>query len=68
MTWLNSPAWQSTKGNSGSKWVCISATYFHTLRATVMVVSMAWLMSINFFSSNPGCEKSFMARTILVTR
>src|ERR1035438_4863617 len=37
-------------------------------RLQVCGLSIVWLMSMGFFSSDPGCENSFMARTILVTR
>src|SRR5579883_1453821 len=45
MTWLNSPARQGTGGRFGSNRVTTSATYFHSLRATVIVLSIAWFKS-----------------------
>src|ERR1039457_1267885 len=65
ITWLNSPAMHDTGTRLGSSCVTTSATYFHSFRATVMVVLMAWLRSTRHFSFPPGCENSFMARTIL---
>jgi hypothetical protein len=68
ITWLNSPATHGTGGMPGSKSVVRSATYFHSLRDTRIVLSMAWWMSIGIFSAGPGCENRFMARTIPATR
>src|ERR1022692_3761517 len=68
ITWLNSPTIHGTGGISGSKSVVRSATYFHSLRDTRMVLSIAWWMSAGTFSAGPGCENRFMARTILATR
>jgi len=68
MTCPISAGWQTTGGNERSRSVTMSATYFHSLRATVMVVSITWLRSADIFSSRPGWAKSFMARTILEMR
>src|SRR5581483_679816 len=68
ITWLNSPGRQGTAGKAGSKSVTTSATYFHSLRATVIVVWMALFTSVSTFSAVPGCENSFIALTIAATR
>ena len=54
ITWLNSPAKHGTSGRFGSKSVTISAMYFHSLRATVMVFSMSLLTSAATLPSPPG--------------
>ena len=68
MTWLNSPGRHGTGGSVASKSVTSSATYFHSVVATVSVLSIARLRSRGVFSVVPGCENSFIARTIFATR
>ena len=66
-TWLNSAGEQCTDGRLASRSISTSATYFHSLLATVMVLWIARFRSVAVFS-RAGCENSFMARTILATR
>ena len=67
-TWLSSPGRQLSRGRSSARRVSTSATYFHSLRLTVMVLSRARLMSTRVLSSVPGWENSRMARTMVATR
>ena len=56
------------RGSDGSKSVSILATYFHSFRATVIVLSIAWFKSNKTISFVPGCENSFIALTRVETR
>jgi|GEM_PF-2527003 len=67
-TWLISSITQSTGGRSGCRSSSRSAMLFHSFLEIVTVPSMALLISAQFLFLLPEWEKSFIARTSLLTR
>lgn len=67
-TWPISSEAHSTSGRSASRSSSRFATRFHSLRDSVSVFSMHRFSSVAAIVRPPGCENSFIARTILFTR